>query len=250
MTDAFGVRGVFSVLLPATNAIVEPDMAAMRLPGVTNQSYRFAFPGLPVTVDALIELMHPALKMALACEPDRIVVAYSPEYMPDGVAATARLRHFFESQVSVPVTLASEAVPQALAAVGAHRIGLVTPFQAEANRNVANFFASHGTTVVSEAGFASAEKGRAYTARISEAEVRAAFARVDTPEVDTLVQVGTALVCAGFVESLEAAHGKPVIAVNAATYWHALREHGFADRVAGQGRLFSASVPRLAGLSA
>jgi maleate isomerase len=31
--------------------------------------------------------------------------------------------------------------------------------------------------------------------------------------------------------------GKPVIAVNAATYWHALRSHGIADRIPGCGRL-------------
>ncbi len=31
--------------------------------------------------------------------------------------------------------------------------------------------------------------------------------------------------------------GKPVIAINAATYWHALRTNGIADKVAGCGRL-------------
>jgi maleate isomerase len=31
---------------------------------------------------------------------------------------------------------------------------------------------------------------------------------------------------------------KPVIAVNVATYWHALRSNGIADTVHGRGRLF------------
>ena len=31
--------------------------------------------------------------------------------------------------------------------------------------------------------------------------------------------------------------GKPVIAINTATYWHALRANGIADRLAGFGRL-------------
>ena len=31
--------------------------------------------------------------------------------------------------------------------------------------------------------------------------------------------------------------GKPVIAVNAATYWHALRANNIDDKVAGFGRL-------------
>jgi maleate isomerase len=31
--------------------------------------------------------------------------------------------------------------------------------------------------------------------------------------------------------------GKPVIAINVATYWHALRARGIADKVAGCGTL-------------
>ena len=33
--------------------------------------------------------------------------------------------------------------------------------------------------------------------------------------------------------------GKPVIALNTATYWHALRTNGIADKVAGFGRLLA-----------
>ena len=77
MTDALGSRAVFSVLMPATNAVVEPDMASLRPTGVTNQTYRFPFPALPDTVEGLMDLMRPTLDLALACEPDRIVVAYT-----------------------------------------------------------------------------------------------------------------------------------------------------------------------------
>jgi maleate isomerase len=31
--------------------------------------------------------------------------------------------------------------------------------------------------------------------------------------------------------------GKPVIAINTATYWHALRRNGVADKIQGLGRL-------------
>jgi maleate cis-trans isomerase len=58
MPDAFGDRAVFSVVLPVTNAVVEPDMAGVRPPGVTNQTFRFPFPGLPDTVGALTEARH------------------------------------------------------------------------------------------------------------------------------------------------------------------------------------------------
>ena len=128
-------------------------------------------------------------------------------------------------------------VAEALKKLGAHRIGLVTPFGQEANRNVEAYFAALGFSVARAVSFSSAQKGRAYTARITEAEMRDAFARVDTPDGEVLLQVGTALVCAGFAADLEADHGKPVIAVNTATYWLALRQHGIADSVDGHGVL-------------
>jgi maleate isomerase len=34
--------------------------------------------------------------------------------------------------------------------------------------------------------------------------------------------------------------GKPVLAINAATYWHALRSNGMREPIAGFGRLLEA----------
>ena len=104
MPDAFGDRAVLSVVLPVANAVVEPDMAGLRPRGVTNQTFRFPFPGLPDTIEALTDLMGSTLDTVNAWEPDRIVVAYTPEYVPDGVAAAAQLRSFVETRTGLPVT--------------------------------------------------------------------------------------------------------------------------------------------------
>jgi len=55
--------------------------------------------------------------------------------------------------------------------------------------------------------------------------------------VDALVQVGTNLSMVKLAAAAEFWLGKPVIAINAATYWHALRANGIADRITGFGRL-------------
>jgi maleate isomerase len=39
--------------------------------------------------------------------------------------------------------------------------------------------------------------------------------------------------------ALEASLGKPVISINTATLWHALRANGITDQPAGFGRLLS-----------
>jgi len=87
------------------------------------------------------------------------------------------------------LTLASDAVSEAVKAFGVTRVEPVTSFLPEANCNVSSHFAAHGISVVAEAGFSSAQIGRAYTARIDVAEILDAFERVDTPEVEALVQV-------------------------------------------------------------
>ena len=212
-------------------------MAALCTAGVTNQSYRFPFPGPPDTVEGLIDLMRPTLDLAMACQPDRIVVAYTPEYMASSVTASDRLSAFIEEETGLPATTASEGVAAALNSLGARRIGLVTPYPTEANRNLEAYFAAHGFSVVDAAGLGSAKGRPGSTSRINEATVRDAFAQVDGPEVEVLLQIGTALVCAGFVADLEFQHGKPVLAVNTATYWRALRRHGVDDRLDGYGIL-------------
>ncbi len=239
MTDALGLRAVFSVVLPATNSIVEPDMAAQRPPGVSNQTFRFPFPGKPDNLDSLIELMRPTVALALDCQPDRIVVGYTTEFLPDGITVASRLRAFVEDAVGRPTTMASDAVPEALKTLGAKRIGIVTPYLPAEDRNVLEYFTALGFSVTGVAGLSSARKRLVGTAQISEADVRDAFARVDAADVEVLVQIGTNLVCAGFAADLEAQHGKPVVAVNTATYWLALRSHGITDHLDGHGVLFT-----------
>jgi maleate isomerase len=71
----------------------------------------------------------------------------------------------------------------------------------------------------------------------SEATLRQALLALDGPDIDALVQVGTNLSMVRLADEAERWLGKPVIAINAAIMWHALRTHGIADRREGFGRL-------------
>ncbi len=166
-------------------------------------------------------------------------MGYTSEFLPDGLAAATRLRAFVEDAAGRPTTMASDAVPEALKALGAKRIGIVTPYLPAEDRNVEAYFTALGFSVAGVAGLSSAKKRLVGTARIAEADVRDAFARVDKAEIEALVQIGTNLVGAGFAADLEAQHGKPVVAVNIATYWLALQSHGIADNLDGHGTLLA-----------
>ena len=74
-------------------------------------------------------------------------------------------------------------------------------------------------------------------ARGSAQRRRAAVLALDGPGVDAIIQVGSNLPFARVAAEGEMWLGKPVISANTASYWHALRSNGIADKVQGYGSL-------------
>jgi maleate isomerase len=62
---------------------------------------------------------------------------------------------------------------------------------------------------------------------------------VNSDEVQAVVQVGTNLAMARLAAMAEFWLDKPVLAINTATYWYALRQNGIDDKVQGFGSLLS-----------
>jgi maleate isomerase len=60
---------------------------------------------------------------------------------------------------------------------------------------------------------------------------------LDGDDVDAIVQVGTNLSFVRLADACERWLGKPVLAINAATLWHAMRHHGIDDRFDGLGSI-------------
>ena len=74
-------------------------------------------------------------------------------------------------------------------------------------------------------------------AHTTDAMCRQAIREIDGDDVDAIVQVGTNLSMIRLAAAAELFLGKPVIAINTATYWHALRAVGIHDKKAGMGSL-------------
>jgi maleate isomerase len=70
-------------------------------------------------------------------------------------------------------------------------------------------------------------------------ELRDAVRAVDGPEIEAIVQVGTNLAMARLAGIAEFWLDKPVVAINTATYWWALRRNGIADQIDGFGALLA-----------
>ena len=57
--------------------------------------------------------------------------------------------------------------------------------------------------------------------------------------INAIVQVGTNLSAVKLAAAAELWLGKPVIAINTAIYWQALRMNGIEDKIEGFGRLLA-----------
>ena len=245
MTDALGYRAKFGVLAPSTNTTVQPEFDAMRPRGVTNHHSRLVIPDRRVRDDATFLAMmddiraalFPALEAVLTCRPDHVVLGMSSETFWDGLAGSAKLKKNLEKKAKIGVTMGSDACRAALRACGrsVKRLGIVTPYMPAGDRQVRRFFADCGYEVVNLLGLKCASP--VLIAHVTRTRLREAIWRVNRGKVDAVVQVGTNLAMAEVAADAERWLGKPVIAINAATYWHALRSTGIKDKVYGWGSL-------------
>lgn len=242
MTDALGWRRKIGVLVPSTNSIVEPELHAMSVPGVSLHTSRIPVSTADLRGDAaldhLVEHMRQSLASAVApllsVEPDHLLVGISIEAVWDGRAGNERLRRQLQGSTGLPVTTAADAIEQALARLPARRIGLVTPYDERGNQRVVRYFSELGVAVTTVRSAVCRTAGS--IARVPEDERRRLLedAAVDA---DAVVQFGTNLCMARLADEAERRLGKPIIAVNAALYWAALRDGGITDRIAGFGCL-------------
>lgn len=243
MTDALGWRQKFAVLIPSTNTSVQPEFDAMRPVGVTNHISRIRIPNIPLNNDAdfqrLIELIaaaqDEAVDSVMSCEPDRLVLGISAETFWDGLAASRKLKAYLEERTKLPVSMGSEACAAAFSALSIRRIAVVTPYQEIGDRNVVRFFEEAGYEVRRIKGLRCESPVK--IAHVQEPELRAALQELDGDDIDGIIQVGTNLAMARLAAQAEVWLGRPVLAINTAIYWHALRASNIADRIAGFGTL-------------
>lgn len=250
MVDTLGPRMKFAVVAPSTNTSVEPEYAAMQPRGVTNHFSRIAIPDTKVTDDASFMVMlqsirnatFDAVDVAMSMEPGCVIMGMSAETFWDGAEGAARLHDkMLERTGGVPVIMGSTAVDAAIKAYEKggqpiRKIGIITPYMPVGDRNVQKFFEDQGYEVTGLVGLKSPSP-MLIAHETRQTLKRAAIAVGEG--ADAVIQAGTNLAFAQVAAIAEFWLEKPVIAINTATYWHALRSMGIMDQTDGLGRLLN-----------
>jgi maleate isomerase len=243
MTDSLGFRKKFGVIAPSTNTTVQPEFDAMRPRGVTNHFGRIHIPNNPVRndeefnrmMDNIRGAMMEAIDRVMTCEPDYLVMGMSSETFWDGLDGSLKLRERVEKHAGVKVAMGSDSCQAALKCYGARRLGVITPYMPVGDAQVRRFLTDCGFEVVRLKGFCC--PGPVAIAHVSERELRDAIIEVNGPDVDAILQVGTNLAMARLAGIAEFWLDKPVLAINTATYWWALRQNGIDEKIDGFGSL-------------
>lgn len=244
--DVLGYRRLFGVLGPSTNTVVQPDFDDLRVRGVTNHYSRIVVDDAQAISDetfmaGTLEISRntiDAVKGVLTCNPDYLVMGMSAVTFYGGAEGAQKWRDNIESEAGLKLCTGSQSLIEAFGVYGGiKRIAVISPYYPSANAQVAHFMSDHGIQVVRD----NCLKCPSWTAiaQVPTDTLRRELHKLDGDDVDALVQVGTNLSMIRFAAAAEEWLGKPVIAINTATYWNALRQNGIMDQKDGFGRLMA-----------
>ena len=245
MPDVLGWRRKFGAIGPSTNTVVQPDYDAMRPIGVTNHYSRIFTPNAKLTnetfragVSVISDNVMDAVKSVMTCAPDYLVMAMSAITFFGGAKGADAFKRNIEEVTGVGISIGSHSASAALRRYGGiKRIAILSPYWPVMNEAVIGYFNDMGFSVMRDI----AMQCPSWTAiaEVPPEQCRDALRKLDGDDVDAIVQVGTNLSMVRLAAAAEIWLGKPVIAINTATYWHALRANGIEDRIEGFGRLLA-----------
>ena len=245
--DSYAWRAKFGVLGPATNTIVQPEFDDMRPAGVSNHYSRIRNENAQAISNELFmsgarqigKLTYDAIDWVMPAEPDYLVMGMSAVTFDGGSKGAEQfIKAVRERSGGLGVSIGSHSTRDALRAYGGiKKIAFLSPYWPAMNESVAGYFGEYGFEVVRDICL----KCKSWTgiAQVSEQTLIDTLLELDGDDVDAIVQVGTNLRMAHLAGEAERWLGKPVVAINTATYWHALRENGINDKIVGFGRLLS-----------
>lgn len=237
MTDQLGPRGRIAIVVPSTNTSCQPESERLRPQGVTNHIARISIRERPLTseqafmehVQAMRDGMRNAIDQVMTCQPTHVIMGVALEAFWGGVKAADELQAELTSRAGVGVSMGSTATVTALRKLGATRIAVLTPHQPRGDEQVRLYFEEAGFNIPRLIGLKCPSPVQ--IAHTTAAQVIDALKQLDGDDIDAIVQVGTNLAAIELCAQAERWLAKPVLAINAITYWDALRRLGIDDSI-------------------
>jgi maleate isomerase len=179
-----------------------------------------------------------AVRNVMTSSPDYLVMGMSAVTFVGGAAGADAFQAKVERESGIGISIGSHSCTAALKAYGGvKRIAFLSPYYPVANAEVTRYFTDSGFQVVRDIYLEC--KSWTAIAEVTPDVLRGKLIELngDGRDVDAIIQVGTNLSMVRLAAAAEMWLGKPVIAINTATYWHALRQNKIMDKIPNLGRL-------------
>lgn len=157
-----------------------------------------------------------------AVEPEAVVFACTSGSFVHGIDGARRISQAIESETSAPAVTTSEALLEALDALGITRLAIATPYVERLTARLEDFLAADGRTVVGTAGLGLDRLIWHVPYSVTADLVRQA----DRPNAEAVFVSCTNLPTFHLIAPLEEELGKPVLTANQVTAWAGLRRLG------------------------
>lgn len=250
--DSLSFNRKFGLLIPVTNTIMEHELwsiifnnqQAGGLEGVGIHTTSIQTPRVNIQTEAdLINFkdifkagLNRAVEEALLSKPEYLIMGMSLEHILYGLEEIRELMNSIDTNISWATW--HDASDAALKKYKAKRIGIISPFIKKGNENAKKMFEDMGYEVVVSFGFGCPDLvDIGHIPDSAKEKVILDYLATPDNRLDAIVQLGTNMSMINMSEKLEPVLGIPIIGINAALLWYALRENGFTKPFIKSGRL-------------
>jgi maleate isomerase len=225
----------FGVLIPSTNTTVEIEYNRLLPPTLQAHVGRLLSSGAgPFSPSLDADVDHQARLLGTAKVEVISLAQTSASLFADDYDATVTQR--MSKGAGVSAITSAQAIGQAVRALGARRIALVSPYSQPVLERAKHYYqAKYGLEVLALEGFAATDSYM--IGKLGPENARDAFARIEQPEIEVLVVPGGNFPTMSFVPAWEREFGKPVVTTNQAALWAMMGIMGVSDPLPGLGRL-------------
>jgi len=242
--DAYGWRARIGLILPADNVLMEPELNALPLAGVSFHGLRLTATEPEAMRRQAVELAHAVRELGL----DAVVYACAETSFNGGDGVRSSLSETIEEVCGVPVVTATNALLAALEFSGARRLALATPYSTASAEILEDTLVAHGYAIAASVhrdfSLESSDPRVWYLTNRQPATLSYEIAKsIEDVDADTVVMVSTNWATLQVVEYLERDTGKRVITTNQSILWWLLRRLRIRQDDLGIGRLLAQREP-------
>jgi maleate cis-trans isomerase len=234
-------RRHFGVLIPSTNTTVEIEYTHLLPATLQFHTGRLGKGGKTAFNPSRDEDVIYQSKLLGDAKVEAVALAQtSASLFEDGY--DARVKALMSQNAGVPAVTSAEAIGEAILALGAKRIGIVTPYSVEVIESAKRYYESkYGIRVVAMEGFGATD---AYAiGKLDAGMAFEALRRIDHPSIEVLIVPGGNFPTMPSIAAWERAFAKPVITTNQAALWSVLGIMKLNAPMPGLGRLLE-QMPR------